>query len=89
MASFRGEFAAASLKQNYVHGTRARPRRFRGEFAAASLKHLSGGWQCGRHWRFRGEFAAASLKQDGWSSWATNTTWFPRRIRRGLIEADG
>jgi len=36
---------------------------------------------------FRGEFAAASLKQRRLEANAQNGTTFPRRIRRGLIEA--
>ena len=36
---------------------------------------------------FRGEFAAASLKQPWFARSATPATCFPRRIRRGLIEA--
>ena len=61
---FRGEFAAASLKQPFYGFRKTIAISFRGEFAAASLKRR-------RHRmlhpvrgdRFRGEFAAASLKQ--------------------------
>ena len=39
-ASFRGEFAAASLKRPLWSGYEAEKRPFRGEFAAASLKRF-------------------------------------------------
>ncbi len=48
--------------------------------ASLSAKELEAGG-------FRGEFAAASLKQTDAMPWGIRSIAFPRRIRRGLIEA--
>jgi len=62
-ANFRGDSAAASLKQRVCTRPRARSPDFRGDSAAASLKRRA--LLCvGRHpmRNFRGDSAAASLK---------------------------
>src|SRR5690606_7922683 len=60
---------------------------FRGEFAAASLKLAVNPKETASHDSFRGEFAAASLKRTDEPTSAQGRRGFPRRIRRGLIEA--
>jgi len=63
------------------------PMYFRGDSAAASLK-LSGRVSARRwHPYFRGDSAAASLKPLFGSAISLAEALFPRRFRRGLIEA--
>ena len=62
-------------------------RGFRGEVAAASLKPISAATHAAYSAGFRGEVAAASLKQDPRYERIYNALLFPRRSRRGLIEA--
>ena len=108
---FRGEVAAASLKQGTGDGTGGvdlkfprRSRRgliearilglpagsgdcFRGEVAAASLKRAVQVHSIAQFSGFRGEVAAASLKQAKPGIQPGPGVAFPRRSRRGLIEA--
>ena len=60
---------------------------FRGEVAAASLKHHHRVRERHGSVRFRGEVAAASLKQEDLGEVDGLGMVFPRRSRRGLIEA--
>ncbi len=87
LSCFRGEFAAASLKRTAQVGTAQVGTGFRGEFAAASLKHRVERALQRERVRFRGEFAAASLKPTIAGIITRLSPPFPRRVRRGLIEA--
>src|SRR5690606_31351540 len=81
------ECAAASLKPRIASQRVGQKARFRGECAAASLKR---DWQHvaqDRDVGFRGECAAASLKPIGILYAIKPSAQFPRRMRRGLIEA--
>ena len=60
---------------------------FRGEVAAASLKRAALAPLAEGLRSFRGEVAAASLKPRKAASYALAAALFPRRSRRGLIEA--
>ena len=86
---FRDEFVAASLKRSCVVASRySIDRNFRDELVAASLKLISdcaASHASSRH--FRDESVAASLKQYELDAIAGRSASFPRRIRRGLIEA--
>ena len=86
--TFRGEFAAASLKLPRLGrgggGRNLFPRRIRCGLIEARPAGRSGP---GFFNPFRGEFAAASLKRDEDRIGGDIVAPFPRRIRRGLIEA--
>jgi len=60
---------------------------FRGDSAAASLKQLSNRRQPSMGGDFRGDSAAASLKRGCHPVHLRRSHRFPRRFRRGLIEA--
>src|SRR5690606_1003624 len=84
---FRGECAAASLKLDHLIDQARDRLGFRGECAAASLKLRAGPNVLDYTSRFRGECAAASLKQADDRLSSDHLSLFPRRMRRGLIEA--
>jgi len=84
---FRGDSAAASLKRQHDHDQTAAGWHFRGDSAAASLKLTYDRQLQRRYWNFRGDSAAASLKHPVAGVYADPAGEFPRRFRRGLIEA--
>jgi len=86
-SDFRGDSAAASLKQGTAPMHQRRCRHFRGDSAAASLKPGSPYNYLNDLPDFRGDSAAASLKLT-YDRRLQRRQWiFPRRFRRGLIEA--
>jgi len=85
--NFRGDSAAASLKLHHVAVQHQDQIDFRGDSAAASLKQCPQALQGAFMAYFRGDSAAASLKPVLPSRHRVNYAGFPRRFRRGLIEA--
>ena len=88
VGDFRDEYVAASLKREVERHLRGRARvHFRDEYVAASLKQaLAANSDTGLN-HFRDEYVAASLKLSIDDGAGGEGAGFPRRIRRGLIEA--
>jgi len=86
-AYFRGDSAAASLKPVFVQRLVCIHSNFRGDSAAASLKLQKKATENRVFRNFRGDSAAASLKLRVWLLVGRLHEEFPRRFRRGLIEA--
>ena len=87
-ADFPGEIAGASLKPGEVGRGGQTEADFPGEIAGASLKPLQlRGPRAGCVLDFPGEIAGASLKPASCSTSTRRPARFPRRNRRGLIEA--
>ena len=87
MDAFPGELAGASLKHDDDDHPVPDPLAFPGELAGASLKHRAPARARAPGIPFPGELAGASLKPCLDWCMGGGLDIFPRRTRRGLIEA--